>query len=34
MLTCIMMRFLSLLLLGLCGVSSPVVVLGLFVRMS
>ena len=29
-----MMRFLSLLLLGLCGVSSPVVVLGLFVRLS
>ena len=26
MLTCSMMRFLSLLLLGLCGVSSPVVV--------
>ena len=26
--------FLSLLLLGLCGVSSPVVVLGLFVRLS
>ena len=38
MLTCSMMRFLSLLLLGLCvclcGVSSPVVVLGLFVRLS
>ena len=33
MLTCSMMRFLSLLLLGLCGVSSPVVVLGLFVRL-
>ena len=31
MLTCSMMIFLSLLLLGLCGVSSPVVVLGLFV---
>ena len=26
MLTCSMMRFLSLLLLGLCGVSSPVLV--------
>ena len=37
MLTCSMMRFISLLLLGmcvLCGVSSPVVVLGLFVRLS
>ena len=35
MLTCSMMRFLSLLLLGLCGVSSPGVVgLGLFVRLS
>ena len=34
MLNCSMMRFLSLLLLGLCGVSSPVVVLGLFVRLS
>ena len=34
MLTCGMMRFLSLLLLGLCGVSSPVVVLGLFVSLS
>ena len=46
MLTCSMMRFLSLLLLlfafltftagpvCLCGVSSPVVVLGLFVRLS
>ena len=33
MLTC-SMRFLSLLLLGLCGVSSPVVVLGLFVGLS
>ena len=34
MLTCSMMRFLSLLLLGLCGVCIPVVVLGLSVRMS
>ena len=34
MFTCSMMRFFSLLLLGLCGVSSPVVVLGLFVRLS
>ena len=34
MLTCSMMRFLSRLLLGLCGVSSPVVVIGLFVRLS
>ena len=37
MLTCSMMRFLSLLTAGpvcLCGVSSPVVVLGLFVRLS
>ena len=34
MLTCSMMRFLSLLLLGLCGVSSPVVVLGLSARLS
>ena len=34
MLTCSMMRFLSLLLQGLCGVSSHVVVLGLFVRLS
>ena len=37
MLTCSMMRFISLLLLGpvcLCGVSSPVVILGLFVRLS
>ena len=33
MLTCSMMRFLSLLLLGLGGVSSPVVVLGLFVML-
>ena len=33
MLTC-SMRFLSLLLLGLCGISSPVVVFGLFVRLS
>ena len=34
MLTCSMMRFVSVLLLGLCGVSSLVVVLGLFVRLS
>ena len=34
MLTCSMMRFLSLLLLDLCGVCSPVVVLGLSVRLS
>ena len=38
MLTCSVMRFLSLLLLGLCvcvcGVSSPVAVIGLFVRLS
>ena len=36
MLTCSKIRFLSLLLLGvcLCGVSSPMVVLGLFVRLS
>ena len=34
MVNCSMMRFLSCLLLGLCGVSSPVVVLGLFVRLS
>ena len=34
MLTCSMRRFPSLLLLGLCGVSSPVVVLGLSVRLS
>ena len=34
MLTCSMMRFLSRLLLGLCGVSSPGVVFGLFVRLS
>ena len=35
MLTCRMMRLFSLLLLGLClcGVRSPVVVLGLFVRL-
>ena len=29
-----MMRFISRLLLGLCGVTSPVVVLGMFVRLS
>ena len=29
MLTCSMMKFLSLLLLGLCGVCSPMVVFGL-----
>ena len=37
MLTCSMMRFLSCHTAGsvcLCGVSSPVVVLGLFVRLS
>ena len=33
MLTCSIMRFLALLLLGLCGVCSPVVVLGLSVKL-
>ena len=34
MLTCSMMRFLSLLPVCLCGVCSPVVVVGLYVRLS
>ena len=34
MLTCSMIKFISLLLLGLCGVCSPVIVLTLYVRLS